>query len=309
MSDNAPTFVQTSKAIDILTGPPAETDPVTFAARRGIQWDFIPAYSPWMGACYERLIGLVKSCIKRTIGRRKWPPGMDFGPSPPPRLARDETQTCAPPAPTTSAGVTAAPPSNSPHPSHYRSSSAPPFQIKTNMNKRALVRPPKTREDSGDEDNRIFDPLPGFPIPKLASVVCSSAPSATDEAAEKSSSNLRSAHHSPSRRSRSPLHRRVHLQRSYSPPNGRRLNPRYYPRRRPQPTQFVAPPPSGFTPQSSSPSDTPSPSEPPSPRLPSGPPWQSRERPEKPPDLSSPPPFFSSSRFAPIALGSALQDS
>ncbi|KAL3073296.1 hypothetical protein niasHS_016991 [Heterodera schachtii] len=114
------------------------------------------------------------------------------------------------------------------------------------MNKRALVRPPKTREDSGDEDNRIFDPLPDFPIPKLASVVCSSAPSATDEAADKSSSNLRSAHHSPSRRSRSPLHRRVHLQRSYSPPNGRRLNPPYYPRRRPQPTQFIVPPPASL---------------------------------------------------------------
>ncbi|CAK5070815.1 unnamed protein product [Meloidogyne enterolobii] len=70
LSDNAPTFVQIHKALDLLTGPPSETSPWDYTTKNGIRWEFIPAYAPWMGATYERLIGLVKKAIQRTIGRR-----------------------------------------------------------------------------------------------------------------------------------------------------------------------------------------------------------------------------------------------
>ncbi|KAL3096195.1 hypothetical protein niasHT_026135 [Heterodera trifolii] len=115
--------------------------------------------------------------------------------------------------------------------------------IKTEMNKRALVRPPKTREDSGDEDNRIFDPLLGFPIPKFR-FGCLLQRAVGDRRSDRKivlQPSLRSSLPvSPFSR---PLHRRAHLQRSYSPAICRCLNAPYYPRRRPQSIQFAAPAP------------------------------------------------------------------
>ncbi|XP_073961562.1 uncharacterized protein isoform X2 [Choristoneura fumiferana] len=35
-----------------------------------IKWKFIPQLAPWHGACYERLVGLVKHCMKRTLEKR-----------------------------------------------------------------------------------------------------------------------------------------------------------------------------------------------------------------------------------------------
>nr|CAD2196659.1 unnamed protein product [Meloidogyne enterolobii] len=70
LSDNAPTFIQVHKALDLLTGPPPEKPPWDYTTKNGIRWDFIPSYAPWMGATYERLIGLVKRAIQRTIGKR-----------------------------------------------------------------------------------------------------------------------------------------------------------------------------------------------------------------------------------------------
>jgi len=67
ISDNAPTFIQSSKALYILSG---EANTIPHLASQGTRWDFIPFFSPWMGATYERLIGLVKNCLYRTIGRR-----------------------------------------------------------------------------------------------------------------------------------------------------------------------------------------------------------------------------------------------
>lgn len=34
------------------------------AKKKNIKWEFIPAYSPWMGGAWERLIGSVKKCIE-----------------------------------------------------------------------------------------------------------------------------------------------------------------------------------------------------------------------------------------------------
>jgi hypothetical protein len=33
-----------------------------------ITWSFIPALSPWYGGVYERLIGIVKRCLNKTLG-------------------------------------------------------------------------------------------------------------------------------------------------------------------------------------------------------------------------------------------------
>lgn len=38
--------------------------------KHNIKFHHIPVYSPWMGASYERLIGIVKSCFYKTIGRQ-----------------------------------------------------------------------------------------------------------------------------------------------------------------------------------------------------------------------------------------------
>ncbi|XP_061717738.1 uncharacterized protein LOC133525496 [Cydia pomonella] len=58
ISDNATTFKLTA---DILTSG--------YCIANNIKWKFIPELSPWFGGFYERLIGLVKHCLKRTIDK------------------------------------------------------------------------------------------------------------------------------------------------------------------------------------------------------------------------------------------------
>ncbi|CAJ0606425.1 unnamed protein product [Cylicocyclus nassatus] len=42
-----------------------------FLAEHRITWYFIPPASPWMGGIWERMVGLVKRAMQKTIGRRK----------------------------------------------------------------------------------------------------------------------------------------------------------------------------------------------------------------------------------------------
>ena len=65
LSDNATTFVAAAEFLK------------TIAESREVQehfldikctWQFIPARAPWFGAIWERLIGLVKSCLKKVLG-------------------------------------------------------------------------------------------------------------------------------------------------------------------------------------------------------------------------------------------------
>ena len=37
--------------------------------QRGILWKYIPELSPWAGGFYERMVGLVKRCLRKSIGR------------------------------------------------------------------------------------------------------------------------------------------------------------------------------------------------------------------------------------------------
>lgn len=58
ISDNALQFKLTS---DVLTSK--------YCIENQIRWKFIPELAPWFGGFYERLIGLVKHCMKRTIDK------------------------------------------------------------------------------------------------------------------------------------------------------------------------------------------------------------------------------------------------
>ena len=42
---------------------------VNFMSKEAIQWHYIPEFSPWMGGFYERMVGIVKSCLRKSLGR------------------------------------------------------------------------------------------------------------------------------------------------------------------------------------------------------------------------------------------------
>uniref|UniRef100_A0A8D8VU26 Integrase catalytic domain-containing protein n=1 Tax=Cacopsylla melanoneura TaxID=428564 RepID=A0A8D8VU26_9HEMI len=58
VSDNALQFKLTAEVIKSA-----------FCVNNNIQWRFIPELSPWQGGFYERLVGLVKHCLRRTIDK------------------------------------------------------------------------------------------------------------------------------------------------------------------------------------------------------------------------------------------------
>ena len=66
ISDNAKTFKSACKDIRRITRSNVTRDLLT---KKGVVWRFIPERSPWFGAFYERMIGTVKSCLRKTIGR------------------------------------------------------------------------------------------------------------------------------------------------------------------------------------------------------------------------------------------------
>ncbi|XP_059056090.1 uncharacterized protein LOC131849969 [Achroia grisella] len=58
ISDNA---LQFKLAADVLTGD--------YCVTNRIKWRFIPELAPWFGGFYERLIGIVKNCLKKTVDK------------------------------------------------------------------------------------------------------------------------------------------------------------------------------------------------------------------------------------------------
>jgi transposase InsO family protein len=69
-SDNAGQFKLTEKVVDKAWNDIQQDCGVnSYIANQGIQWHFIPSHAPWMGGFYERLIGLVKRSLKKTLGR------------------------------------------------------------------------------------------------------------------------------------------------------------------------------------------------------------------------------------------------
>ncbi len=71
ISDNALQFKSVQKMLSESWMNPFPNDEVlNYCAKYNINWKFIPEISPWMGGFYERLIQMVKSCLKKSVGRR-----------------------------------------------------------------------------------------------------------------------------------------------------------------------------------------------------------------------------------------------
>ena len=75
ISDNAKQFKAASKELvpkeDISTKDDEDIENTisTFLANRGVKWQFIAERAPWWGGFYERLVGSVKRCLKKTLGK------------------------------------------------------------------------------------------------------------------------------------------------------------------------------------------------------------------------------------------------
>lgn len=70
ISDNGSQFKLASKTLEeAWNGVTVDSDVQTYMANEGIQWQFIVELAPWMGGFYERLIGIVKRCLRKTIGK------------------------------------------------------------------------------------------------------------------------------------------------------------------------------------------------------------------------------------------------
>ena len=70
LSDNAPHFHVTDEMLQSLWSTTVTCDTVqSYLADKGITWRDIPAHAPWMGGIYERLVGMVKSCLRKSLGR------------------------------------------------------------------------------------------------------------------------------------------------------------------------------------------------------------------------------------------------
>ena len=68
LSDNAQTFKSAAKWLRKLKN---SEEAKNFLESKGIKWQFNVARAPWWGGFFERLIGLIKSCLMRVLGRAK----------------------------------------------------------------------------------------------------------------------------------------------------------------------------------------------------------------------------------------------
>ena len=66
ISDNASTFLASSETLSDLFQSPSLKEQLS---RQGVEWKFIPKQAPWYGGFWERLIGLTKGAIKKTLGK------------------------------------------------------------------------------------------------------------------------------------------------------------------------------------------------------------------------------------------------
>ena len=66
MSDNAKTFRSASKEVQALS---RSQDVLGHLVNNRVTWTFIVERAPWWGGFWERLIKLIKRCLKKTVGR------------------------------------------------------------------------------------------------------------------------------------------------------------------------------------------------------------------------------------------------
>lgn len=70
ISDNAKQFRLAGAVVERMWMKTlADIDVQSYVANHGISWKFIVQKAPWMGGFYERLVGSVKSCLKKNLGR------------------------------------------------------------------------------------------------------------------------------------------------------------------------------------------------------------------------------------------------
>ena len=70
VSDNAASFKLVSATVHkAWSNVTADESVTSFLAKEAIKWNYIPEFSPWMGGLYERLVGIVKSSMRKSIGR------------------------------------------------------------------------------------------------------------------------------------------------------------------------------------------------------------------------------------------------
>jgi len=66
LSDNASTYLAAAEELKILF---ESVDIKEALGRQGVDWQFIPKRAPWYGGFWERLVGLTKQAIRKTLGR------------------------------------------------------------------------------------------------------------------------------------------------------------------------------------------------------------------------------------------------
>ena len=69
--DNAPQFKLTKTTVDkawksVIT----DEEVLSYIASKNIKWKFIVEFAPWMDGFYERLVGIVKSALRKAIGKK-----------------------------------------------------------------------------------------------------------------------------------------------------------------------------------------------------------------------------------------------
>ena len=69
--DNAPNFKSASEVTNLVWKNIITAENVqSYSSSVGITWVFIVELAPWMGGFYERMVGLVKRALRKTIGKR-----------------------------------------------------------------------------------------------------------------------------------------------------------------------------------------------------------------------------------------------
>ena len=66
ISDNASTYLSAANELQQLLNSPSLKEALEY---HGVMWQFIPKRAPWYGGFWERLIGLTKQALKKTLGR------------------------------------------------------------------------------------------------------------------------------------------------------------------------------------------------------------------------------------------------
>jgi len=65
ISDNATSYEAAAAELEDLIS----SEVIATINRQRTTWHFIPMKAPWFGGLWERLIGLTKAAIKKTLGR------------------------------------------------------------------------------------------------------------------------------------------------------------------------------------------------------------------------------------------------